>query len=64
MVHILSLVGDLEAGTTHSKVHAVHVDLFWVGLAISSFCEVCILVLEYGYLNVHLLLTSFVDRLS
>ena len=64
MVDVLAFVGELQTGGAHSEVHAVHVDLFWVGLAISSFCEVCILVLEYGYLNVHLLLTSFVDRLG
>ena len=64
MVHILSFVGHLEAGTTHSEVHAVHVNLTRVGLTISSFCEVCVLVLEDRYLDVHLFLASFVYRLG
>jgi len=64
MVHILSFVGHLKAGATHSEVHAVHVNLTREGLTISSFCEVCVLVLEDGNLEIHLLLAPFVYRLG
>ena len=64
VVDVLSLVSDLEAGAAHAEVHAVHVDLAGVWLALCRFSNVSVLVLEDGYLDVHLFLASFVDRLG
>jgi hypothetical protein len=62
VVDVLSLISDLEAGAAHAEVHAVHVDLVGIGLTFCRFSE-SVLVLEDGHLDVHLFLTSFVDRL-
>ena len=63
MVDVLRLVGDLQARTAHGKVHAVHVNLTGIRLALSGFRYICAFVLEDGHSDVHLLLPSLVDGL-
>ena len=64
MVDILGLIGDLKATTTHAKVHAVHVNLTGVRLALGSFLHVGPLVGEDRHLDLDLLLAALVDGLG
>ena len=65
MADILSLVSDLKARRTHSKVHGIHVNLTWVWLTLTGLSQVSILVLEKWHFDIDLLLTpALVDGLS
>ena len=64
MVDILSLIGDLQARTSHSKMHAVHVNLTGIWLTLGSFLQVGSFVGEDGHLDLDLLLAALVDRLG
>lgn len=64
VANVLRLVGHLQAGTAHSKVHGVHVDLSCMGFVLARRRVVGVFVLKAGHLNIHLLLASFVDGLG
>lgn len=64
MIDILRLVSDLKAGAAHAKVHTIHVNLTWEGLALGGICHVGVLVLENRHLNVDLGSAALIDRLG
>lgn len=57
-----TLICDLEARLTHSKVHGVHIDLSWVGLTLSWFSHIGIDVMEEWNPDINFLSTSLSDR--
>lgn len=63
MINIFCLVCDLQAGTAHTEVHAVHINLTRVRLSFGGLAHVRVLILVQGHLNVDLLLAALVDRL-
>ena len=64
MADVLSFISDLQARTSHAKVHAVHVNLTRIWLTLGSFLQVGSFVGEDGHLDLDLLLAALVDRLG
>ena len=64
MVDILTFISDLQARTSHAKMHAVHVNLTGKRLILGSFLQVGPLVREDRHLDLDLLLATLVDGLG
>lgn len=61
MINIFRLVCDLKAGTAHTKVHSVHINLPGVRLSFGGLAHISVLILVEGHLDVDLLLAALVD---
>ena len=61
VVNVKGLIGDLETGGSHTKVHGIHVNLTRVRLILRLELHVGMLVFEQRHLDVNFLAASLVD---
>ena len=61
MIDVHRLVGDLEAGASHSKVLTIHVDLSWYWLIICIFRHVSLNILVERNLNINFFSSSLIN---
>ena len=64
MVQVLSLVGDLQTGTAHAKVHTVHINLSRMRLLCACCCHVGVFITVKGHPDVDFFLATLEDRLG
>ena len=63
MIDILSLVCYLEARSTHTEVHGIHVNHIWHRLFLGC-CFLCLCILKAWHLNVNLFSPPIIDSPS